>query len=100
MSLGIRVLRGPDWDQNEADGGEGHLGTVVGVKVEEGTAEVVWDNGQATRCRVGKEGKHDLRVLDNAQAGERCSSLAPCLLSDPGESNFAEVCYCVYHQGG
>ena len=27
----LRVVRGPDWDHGEEDGGEGHLGTVVEV---------------------------------------------------------------------
>jgi len=28
---GVRVVRGPDWSQGDADGGEGHVGTVTGT---------------------------------------------------------------------
>lgn len=27
----LRVVRGPDWEHGDEDGGEGHVGTVVGV---------------------------------------------------------------------
>ena len=29
--IGLRVVRGPDWDCDTQDGGEGFVGTVVGV---------------------------------------------------------------------
>jgi hypothetical protein len=44
MSIGLRVVRGPDWKFGDKDGGEGHIGTVISVK-DDNTAEVVWDNG-------------------------------------------------------
>ncbi|CAG2202387.1 MIB [Mytilus edulis] len=50
------------------DGGEGHLGTVVCVK-ENNSVDVVWDNGNLTTCNIGKDGRRELRVVDNAPAG-------------------------------
>nr|XP_022337172.1 E3 ubiquitin-protein ligase MIB2-like [Crassostrea virginica] len=66
---GLRVVRGPDWNLGDSDGGEGHLGTVVEVREREGTASVVWDIGNTTTCRIGKDQQHDLIVLDNAPIG-------------------------------
>ena len=67
--VGLRVLRGPDWTSGEADGGEGHLGTVVAL-LEGNKARVVWDNGQQGSYRCGDGGKFDLRVFDTAPVGE------------------------------
>ncbi|KAK7485777.1 hypothetical protein BaRGS_00022958, partial [Batillaria attramentaria] len=66
-SSGLRVIRGPGWGQGEADGGEGHVGTVVGTTAD-GTAQVLWDGGQVVTCRAGSR---DLRVMDNATIGIR-----------------------------
>ncbi len=69
MTVGLRVLRGPDWPKDDdRDGGEGHLGTVVSVGGEE-TCEVLWDNGVRRISRIGKFGKHDLRIFDSATIG-------------------------------
>ncbi|XP_046370585.2 E3 ubiquitin-protein ligase MIB2-like [Haliotis rufescens] len=70
MSVGLRVLRGPDWSSEDRDGGEGHVGTVASVGGE-GTCEVLWDSGDRCMCRIGKFGKHDLRIFDNATIGVR-----------------------------
>ena len=73
---GLRVVRGPDWNLGDSDGGEGHLGTVVEVREREGTASVVWDIGNTTTCRIGKDQQHDLIVLDNAPIGKKRSTEA------------------------
>ncbi|KAK6175250.1 hypothetical protein SNE40_013753 [Patella caerulea] len=71
MSLvGQRVVRGPHWSGGDVDGGEGHVGTVVSVGGFD-TVEVLWDNGKHNSCRIGKDGKYDLRVLDNGTTGVR-----------------------------
>ena len=63
--VGVRVVRGPDWEWGEQDGGAGGAGTVVGGAGEpHGTVRVVWDTGQAQNYRAGHGGKHDLRLLD------------------------------------
>ena len=68
MSIGLRVVRGPNWEFGDIDGGEGHIGTVISVK-DDNTAEVVWDNGNQVTCKIGKDGQRNLRVIDNAPAG-------------------------------
>ena len=75
VHLGLRVVRGPDWERGDQDGGEGHVGTVVEVgepSVSDGGRAVVvqWDCGERCKCRCGLEGKYDLRVLDSAPAGK------------------------------
>ena len=74
LKPGLRVVRGPDWQWGDQDGGEGHVGTVVEVgqpsERDGGRAVVVqWDCGERCRYRCGVEGKYDLRVLDSAPAG-------------------------------
>ena len=82
VGLGLRVVRGPDWKWNDQDGGEGFVGTVVevcgqgaassvGRSSQEKTIIVQWDSGSRTNYRCGLQDAYDLRVLDNAQIGER-----------------------------
>lgn len=93
--MDLRVVRGPDWEYGDEDGGEGHLGTVVEVQrssasaavteeeVDPGTSPepaeqegvactvtVQWDCGHRSQYRCGSEGKYDLRVFDNGQTGK------------------------------
>ncbi|KAK3088128.1 hypothetical protein FSP39_015105 [Pinctada imbricata] len=75
MSVGLRVVRGPDWNLGNKDQGEGHVGTVVKDNGNE-TFQVVWDMGEQTTCRGGKDGKSDLIILDNAPAGVKHLSVA------------------------
>ncbi|KAK7473301.1 hypothetical protein BaRGS_00035433, partial [Batillaria attramentaria] len=67
---GTRVLRGPDWDAGDVDGGEGFLGTVTEVLSNQ-KVRVLWDNGEESTCRTGSDGKFDLRVFDTAPSGVR-----------------------------
>lgn len=68
MAEGLRVVRGPDWNLGNEDRGEGHVGTVVKDNGDQ-TYDVYWDMGGKSTCRVGKGGKFDLRILDNAPVG-------------------------------
>ena len=75
-----RVVRGPDWKSESDDGGDGHLGTVVAVKRHyDGNVLPVlivqWDNGNRHEYRYGSEGCYDLRVFDNASAGNKTFTL-------------------------
>ena len=74
-ALGLRVVRGPDWQWEDQDGGEGFVGTVA--VLEEGGVIVQWDMGRRCRYRCGRENKFDLRVLDNAQIGHKHATYAP-----------------------
>jgi len=73
--VGLRVVRGDDWDYEDQDGGEGGVGTVVEVggqddsKNPANTVVVVWDTGVRAKYRAGYDDNDDLRVLDNAPAG-------------------------------
>jgi E3 ubiquitin-protein ligase mind-bomb len=69
MAEGLRVVRGPDWNLGNEDKGEGHVGTVVKDNGDQ-TYDVFWDMGGKSTCRVGKGGKFDLRILDNAPVGK------------------------------
>ena len=75
VTVGLRVVRGDDWDYDDQDGGDGFVGTVVevggqdGSKNPEKTVVVVWDSGVCAKYRAGFEGKDDLRVIDSALAG-------------------------------
>ncbi|XP_015770068.1 PREDICTED: E3 ubiquitin-protein ligase MIB2-like isoform X3 [Acropora digitifera] len=75
--LGVRVVRGPDWEWSNQDGGEGSVGTVVQIgsdtksAITEPIVLVQWDCGRKATYRAGMDGKYDLRILDTANGGER-----------------------------
>ena len=69
--LGVRVVRGPDWEWEDQDVGEGYVGTVAGLEEGGGAVVVQWDAGQRCRYRCGEEGKYDLRILDTGPSGNR-----------------------------
>ena len=72
--ISLRVVRGPDWNYGDQDGGECCLGTVVAVKAgreDNKVAVVFWDNGSRGEYRCGEDGKYDLRVLESSPAGEK-----------------------------
>lgn len=72
---GLRVVRGPDWEYGDQDGGEGYVGTVVGVSQptdEAGRSVMVqWDGGGKGRYRCGLEDRYELRVFDSAPVGKQ-----------------------------
>ena len=74
VQTGLRVIRGPDWEWSDQDGGEGHVGTVEEVGDHDSanalrSAIVQWDCGGTSKYRCGLEGKYDLRVVDSGPAG-------------------------------
>ena len=69
--LGLRVVRGPDWEWGDQDGGEGFVGTVASLEEDGGAVIVQWDMGQRCRYRCGQDNKFDLRVLDSGPSGSR-----------------------------
>ena len=73
VRLGARVIRGPDWERGNEDGGEGYVGTVVAGARDDArhdVATVQWDvGGERHVYRCGAQGKFDLRVIDSAPAG-------------------------------
>ena len=76
MNLGFRVVRGPDRNltDEERDGGEGCVGTVVELggnssRLPEKLVWVQWDTGGRHDYRAGYHEAYDLCVLDSAPAG-------------------------------
>ncbi|XP_025906749.1 E3 ubiquitin-protein ligase MIB2 isoform X1 [Nothoprocta perdicaria] len=71
---GARVVRGPDWEWGNQDGGEGKTGRVVDIRgwdIETGrsVASVVWSDGNKNVYRVGHKGKVDLKCVVEAPGG-------------------------------
>ena len=74
--VGLRVVRGRDWDDdNNIDGGEGFVGTVVEICGDSSTKSVLvqWDSGERQYHRAGYQGAYDLCVLDSSPTGKRIS---------------------------
>ncbi|XP_062588707.1 uncharacterized protein LOC134250369, partial [Saccostrea cucullata] len=74
--VGLRVVRGVDWDKGNEDGGEGNIGTVVEVLDDSQQVRVQWDSQETINAhenpdkfiyRTGKDRKYELRLFDNAQ---------------------------------
>ena len=70
MSVGSRVVRGPDWAGGNQDSGEGGLGTVISENVDNGKVKVIWDTGLDGHYRAGYDGRFELRIYDNAPTGK------------------------------
>ncbi|XP_037540457.1 E3 ubiquitin-protein ligase MIB2 [Nematolebias whitei] len=71
---GVKVVRGPDWDWGNQDGGEGKVGKVVDIRgwdTESGrsVASVTWSNGTTNVYRMGHKGKVDLKYVLDGQGG-------------------------------
>ena len=66
--LGCRVVRGPDWQWEDQDGGNPlRLGTVI--KFRKKRVMVLWDNGSKGNYRCGVDDKFDLLIYDSGPAG-------------------------------
>ncbi|XP_074653934.1 E3 ubiquitin-protein ligase MIB2-like [Tubulanus polymorphus] len=68
---GAKVVRGPDWDWGNQDGGEGRLGKVSDIRGWEGesgrsVACVSWVSGVTNVYRLGHKGKVDIKYITDA----------------------------------
>ncbi|CAI8033706.1 E3 ubiquitin-protein ligase mind-bomb [Geodia barretti] len=99
-ALGQRVVRGPDWEWGDQDGGEGFVGTVAGVEEGGGGVIVQWDMGQRCRYRCGKDNKFDLSVLDCAQIGTSHQHLVKCSSCSQEVWGFLWRCVHCFEGGG
>ncbi|XP_018426724.1 PREDICTED: E3 ubiquitin-protein ligase MIB2 isoform X4 [Nanorana parkeri] len=71
---GAKVVRGPDWEWGNQDGGESKVGRVVDIRgwdVETGrsVASVTWGDGTTNVYRVGHKGKVDLKCIADSPGG-------------------------------
>ncbi|XP_064610755.1 E3 ubiquitin-protein ligase MIB2-like [Liolophura sinensis] len=69
---GAKVVRGPDWEWEDQDGGKG--GKVVnvmnwGTDTGRSGVSVVWSSGSKNNYRVGYKGKVDLKYVQEASGG-------------------------------
>jgi hypothetical protein len=64
VALGLRVVRGIDWQWAEQDGGPGGVGSVtrLGMAGQPSWVAVAWDGGGRYTYRVGAQGAYDLCV--------------------------------------
>ncbi|KAH9495556.1 E3 ubiquitin-protein ligase mib2 [Bulinus truncatus] len=103
MKPGLRVVRGPDWNSDDQDGGDGHLGTVVEVTGQNGSmipdkhVVVQWDTGARHQYRAGANDAYDLYVFDNAPAAVTHPAICnEC--STVGVEGFCWICSsCIGH---
>lgn len=92
--VGAKVIRGPDWDWGNQDGGDGKCGRVTEIRGwdnESGrsVANVTWLCGSTNVYRVGHKGKVDLKVLWPATNGSIYTQHLPVLgkQEESGSSN-------------
>ena len=67
--VGKYVVRGKDWEWNDQDGGDGHIGLVKNV-CDDGWVEVKWLNGKVGQYRWGSEDCYDLMVVNKPEEGQ------------------------------
>ncbi|XP_045602948.1 E3 ubiquitin-protein ligase MIB2 isoform X3 [Procambarus clarkii] len=94
--VGAKVIRGPDWDWGNQDGGEGKCGRVTEIRGwdnESGrsVANVTWICGSTNVYRVGHKGKVDLKVLWAATNGHIYLQHLPVLGKQEESGSSAEV---------
>ena len=78
FSVGLRVVRLTEWPSkdNESDGGEGIVGTVVKVGSNfssDAETAIRWDIGTRAVYTAGCHGQYDLCVLDNSSVGKKAT---------------------------
>nr|CAD7261111.1 unnamed protein product [Timema shepardi] len=86
--VGAKVVRGPDWDWNNQDGGEGKTGRVIDIRGwdnESGrsVANVTWTSGSTNVYRLGHKGKVDLKYVQDAAGGYYYRDHLPVLGQGP-----------------
>jgi E3 ubiquitin-protein ligase mind-bomb len=67
----LRVVRGPDWEHGDEDGGEGHVGTVVKVHRASEPAASATESAESSRGeREGSKERSPGAELEHAERGE------------------------------
>ncbi|XP_022295401.2 uncharacterized protein LOC111105409 isoform X2 [Crassostrea virginica] len=63
IAVGCLVIRGPDWEWGDQDGGEGSIGVVYRVN-DVAVVHVRWPSGAKSNYRFGFDGKFDVKICD------------------------------------
>ncbi|XP_078467689.1 E3 ubiquitin-protein ligase MIB2 isoform X2 [Lampetra fluviatilis] len=92
---GAKVVRGPDWDWGNQDGGDGKHGKVNEIRGWDAeswrsVACVTWANGSTNVYRVGHKGKVDLKCIADSHGGYYFAEHLP-LLGEPAEVRGQEM---------
>lgn len=72
--VGAKVVRGPDWEWAQQDGGEGKTGRVMEIRGWDNescrsVANVSWVTGSTNVYRLGHKGNVDLKYIQPAAGG-------------------------------
>ncbi|XP_018058447.1 PREDICTED: E3 ubiquitin-protein ligase MIB2 [Atta colombica] len=72
--IGAKVIRGPDWEWGNQDGGRGKTGRVMDIRgwdneSSRSVATVTWSTGSTNVYRLGFKGCVDLCYVEEANAG-------------------------------
>lgn len=72
--VGSKVVRGPDWEWGQQDGGDGKTGRVMEIRGWDNescrsVANVSWVSGSTNVYRLGHKGNVDLKYLQPAVGG-------------------------------
>ncbi|EDW90362.1 E3 ubiquitin-protein ligase MIB2 [Drosophila yakuba] len=82
--VGSKVVRGPDWEWNEQDGGEGKTGRVMEIRGWDNescrsVANVSWVTGSTNVYRLGHKGNVDLKYITATCGGHYYKDHMPVL---------------------
>eukprot|EP00099_Drosophila_melanogaster_P007874 NP_001260554.1 mind bomb 2, isoform B [Drosophila melanogaster] len=82
--VGSKVVRGPDWEWNEQDGGEGRTGRVMEIRGWDNescrsVANVAWVTGSTNVYRLGHKGNVDLKYITATCGGHYYKDHMPVL---------------------
>lgn len=85
--VGSKVIRGPDWEWGNQDGGRGKTGRVIEIRgwdndCSRAVATVTWSSGNTNVYRLGYKGCVDLCYVEEASAGTYYKEHLP-LLGEP-----------------
>ncbi|KAH8248960.1 hypothetical protein KR032_004576 [Drosophila birchii] len=82
--VGAKVVRGPDWEWSEQDGGEGKTGRVMEIRGWDNescrsVANVSWVTGSTNVYRLGHKGNVDLKYITATGGGHYYKDHMPVL---------------------
>jgi hypothetical protein len=86
QAIGQRVVRGPNWEWSDQDGGVGNEGICI-EGGRGGWTKVKWDKGGTSSCKNGIDGAYDLAPAPSLTAAKQvvvstpfCDTFSNCSL--------------------